>query len=107
MRLWQMMGGGNTSKSPAELRAPHVTTQIQAIEAGAPIDLVFHSIAGTEATNAGFGVSLAILREAHEATLSLGRGTLGDKTGQGSALSAVATTCSSNCRTYREPRDGQ
>lgn len=86
---------------------PHVTTQIQAIEAGAPIDLVFQSIAGTEATNAGFGVSLAILREAHEATLSLGRGTLGDKTGQGSALSAVATTCSSNCRTYREPRDGQ
>ncbi len=86
---------------------PHVTTQFQAIEAGAPIDLVFHSIAGTEATNAGFGVSLAILREAHEATLSLGRGTLGDKTGQGSALSAVATTCSSNCRTYREPRDGQ
>ena len=72
---------------------PHVTTQIQAIEAGAPIDLVFHSIAGTEATNAGFGVSLAILREAHEAALSLGRGTLGDnvmyfETGQGSALSA-------------------
>lgn len=109
MRLWQMM---DEVRQHFEIPMQscvltHVTTQIQAIEAGAPIDLVFQSIAGTEATNAGFGVSLAILREAHEAALSLGRGTLGDKTGQGSALSAVATTCSSNCRTYREPRDGQ
>jgi ethanolamine ammonia-lyase large subunit len=71
----------------------HVTTQIKAIERGAPIDLVFQSIAGTEATNTSFGVSLALLREAREAALSLGRGTLGDnvmyfETGQGSALSA-------------------
>jgi ethanolamine ammonia-lyase large subunit len=95
MRLWQMM---DEVRQHFEIPMQscvltHVTTQIQAIEAGAPIDLVFQSIAGTEATNAGFGVSLAILREAHEAALSLGRGTLGDnvmyfETGQGSALSA-------------------
>jgi len=71
----------------------HVTTQIQAIEAGAPIDLVFQSIAGSEKANASFGVSLDILREAHDAAQSLKRGTLGDnlmyfETGQGSALSA-------------------
>ncbi|OYY74452.1 MAG: ethanolamine ammonia lyase large subunit [Gammaproteobacteria bacterium 28-57-27] len=73
----------------------HVTNQIQAIEQGAPIDLVFQSIAGTEQANAGFGINLGILREAHEAALSLKRGTLGDnvmyfETGQGSALSANA-----------------
>ncbi|MDD2892635.1 MAG: ethanolamine ammonia-lyase subunit EutB [Halothiobacillaceae bacterium] len=73
----------------------HVTNQIQAIEQGAPIDLVFQSIAGTEQANAGFGVHLGLLREAHEAALSLKRGTLGDnvmyfETGQGSALSANA-----------------
>jgi ethanolamine ammonia-lyase large subunit len=73
----------------------HVTTQIAAIEQGAPVDLVFQSIAGTEAANASFGVTLALLREAREAALSLGRGTLGDhvmyfETGQGSALSAGA-----------------
>ncbi len=71
----------------------HVTSQIQAIEAGAPIDLVFQSIAGTQKANESFGIDLALLREAHEAALSLGRGTLGDnvmyfETGQGSALSA-------------------
>ncbi|OYY93628.1 MAG: ethanolamine ammonia lyase large subunit [Hydrogenophilales bacterium 28-61-23] len=71
----------------------HVTTQIQAIERGAPVDLVFQSIAGTEKTNASFGVSLALLREGREAALSLKRGNLGDnvmyfETGQGSALSA-------------------
>jgi ethanolamine ammonia-lyase large subunit len=71
----------------------HVTTTIAAIEAGAPVDLVFQSIAGTEATNASFGFSLATLREAREAALSLGRGALGDnvmyfETGQGSCLSA-------------------
>ncbi|MBD9517157.1 ethanolamine ammonia-lyase subunit EutB [Pseudomonas sp. PDM22] len=71
----------------------HVTSQIQAIEAGAPIDLVFQSIAGTQKTNESFGIDLALLREAHAAALSLGRGTLGDnvmyfETGQGSALSA-------------------
>ena len=73
----------------------HVTTSLRAIERGAPLDLVFQSIGGTEAANAGFGVSLALLREAREAALSLKRGTLGDnvmyfETGQGSALSADA-----------------
>jgi ethanolamine ammonia-lyase large subunit len=73
----------------------HVTTTLRAIERGAPVDLVFQSIGGTEAANASFGVSLALLREAREAALSLNRGTLGDnvmyfETGQGSALSADA-----------------
>jgi ethanolamine ammonia-lyase large subunit len=73
----------------------HVTTQIAAIERGAPIDLVFQSIAGTEAANASFGINLALLGEARAAALALGRGTLGDnlmyfETGQGSALSANA-----------------
>ena len=73
----------------------HVTTTMEAIEAGAPVDLCFQSIAGTEAANASFGVSLSLLKEAHEATLALGRGTVGDdvmyfETGQGSELSANA-----------------
>lgn len=73
----------------------HVTNTLQMIEHGAPVDLVFQSIAGTEAANAGFGISLALLQEAREAALSLQRGTLGDnvmyfETGQGSALSANA-----------------
>lgn len=73
----------------------HVTNQIRAIEAGAPIDLVFQSIAGTEAANRSFGITLALLKEAREAALSLKRGSLGDdvmyfETGQGSALSANA-----------------
>ncbi|WBA43211.1 ethanolamine ammonia-lyase subunit EutB [Hymenobacter canadensis] len=73
----------------------HVTTTLELIRQGAPVDLTFQSIGGTEATNASFGVSLSLLREAHEATLSLNRGTLGDnvmyfETGQGSALSANA-----------------
>lgn len=73
----------------------HVTTSIAAISRGAPLDLVFQSIAGTEAANAGFGVTLAILKEAHEAALSLKRGTVGSnvmyfETGQGAALSADA-----------------
>ncbi len=73
----------------------HVTNTIAAIERGAPVDLVFQSIAGTEQANASFGISLALLDEAHEAALSLKRGTLGDnvmyfETGQGSALSANA-----------------
>jgi ethanolamine ammonia-lyase large subunit len=73
----------------------HVTHTIEAIEQGAPVDLVFQSIAGTEKANAGFGVSLALLREARAAALALARGTLGDnvmyfETGQGSALSADA-----------------
>jgi ethanolamine ammonia-lyase large subunit len=73
----------------------HVTTTLRAIEQGAPVDLVFQSIGGTEAANTSFGVSLALLHEARDAALSLNRGTLGDnvmyfETGQGSALSADA-----------------
>ncbi len=73
----------------------HVTNTMEAIEAGAPVDLVFQSIGGTQATNTSFGVSLAVLREAHDAALSLRRGSVGDncmyfETGQGSALSAGA-----------------
>lgn len=73
----------------------HVTATLQMIERGAPVDLVFQSIAGTEAANKGFGVDLAILREAREAALALKRGSVGDnvmyfETGQGSALSADA-----------------
>jgi len=73
----------------------HVTNTIAAIERGAPVDLVFQSIAGTEAANSSFGLNLALLGEARAAALSLGRGTVGDnvmyfETGQGSALSANA-----------------
>jgi ethanolamine ammonia-lyase large subunit len=73
----------------------HVTTAIAAIELQAPVDLVFQSIAGTEAANRNFGVDLALLREAHAAARSLGRGSIGAnvmyfETGQGSALSAEA-----------------
>lgn len=73
----------------------HVTATLQIIERGAPVDLVFQSIAGTEAANKGFGVDLAILHEAREAALALKRGSVGDnvmyfETGQGSALSANA-----------------
>ena len=73
----------------------HVTNTMQAMERGAPVDLVFQSVAGTQAANTGFGITLAMLREAREMALSLGRGTVGDnvmyfETGQGSALSAGA-----------------
>ena len=73
----------------------HITTSLRCMERGAPVDLVFQSIGGTEATNASFGVSLAMLREARDAALSLGRGSVGTdcmyfETGQGSALSANA-----------------
>ncbi|MFN3448503.1 MAG: ethanolamine ammonia-lyase subunit EutB [Roseococcus sp.] len=73
----------------------HVTTSLRAMERGAPMDLVFQSIGGTEGVNRSFGVDLALLREAREAALALKRGTLGDnvmyfETGQGSALSAEA-----------------
>jgi len=73
----------------------HVTHTIEAIEQGAPVDLVFQSIAGTEKANASFGVSLALLAQARAAAQSLARGPLGDnvmyfETGQGSALSADA-----------------
>jgi len=73
----------------------HVTNTLQLIERGAPVDLVFQSVAGSEAANSGFGINLALLEEAHEAALSLGRGMLGDnvmyfETGQGSCLSSNA-----------------
>ncbi len=71
----------------------HVTTTLKAIEQGAPVDLVFQSIAGTQKANDSFGINLSLLKEAHLAALELGRGTLGNncmyfETGQGSALSA-------------------
>lgn len=71
----------------------HVTNTLQLIERNVPVDLVFQSIAGTEAANRGFGIDLALLQEAYDAALSLGRGTLGNnvmyfETGQGSCLSA-------------------
>ncbi|NBW44872.1 MAG: ethanolamine ammonia-lyase subunit EutB [Betaproteobacteria bacterium] len=73
----------------------HVTQTLKAIELGAPVDLVFQSIAGTQQANEGFGISLALLDEAASAVTSLGRGTVGQnamyfETGQGSALSANA-----------------
>lgn len=73
----------------------HVTNTIEAINRGAPVDLVFQSIAGTEAANLSFGIDLTLLAEARDAALSLQRGTVGDnvmyfETGQGSALSANA-----------------
>jgi ethanolamine ammonia-lyase large subunit len=73
----------------------HVTTSIEAIKRGAPVDLVFQSIGGTQGVNESFGVTLALLKEGREAALALKRGTAGDnvmyfETGQGSALSADA-----------------
>lgn len=76
----------------------HVTTQMEAMRQGAPLDLLFQSVGGTEATNKSFGVSLALLEEAHQQARALKRGGIGDETGgenvfyfetgQGSALSA-------------------
>ncbi len=78
----------------------HVTNQIELINRGAPIDLVFQSIAGTEQANKSFGINIALLKEAQSAALSLNRGTVKNEkgsynvmyfeTGQGSALSANA-----------------
>lgn len=73
----------------------HVSTTIDLINQGVPVDLVFQSIAGTEDANTGFGVNLKMLEEAYDAALSLKRGTIGDnvmyfETGQGSALSSNA-----------------
>ncbi len=94
----------------------HVTTTLQLIGKGLPIDLVFQSVAGTEAANRSFGITLDLLQEAHEAARALTRGTTGDnvmyfETGQGSALSANAhhgvdqQTCEARAyavaRTYR------
>ena len=74
----------------------HVSNTLRLMDAGLPVDLVFQSIAGSEAANAGFGVTLGLLRQAQQAALSLRRGTVGQgqvmyfETGQGSALSAGA-----------------
>lgn len=73
----------------------HITNTIEAIRRGAPVDLVFQSVAGTQAANRSFGIDLALLAEGRAAALSLGRGTVGNnvmyfETGQGSALSAGA-----------------
>ncbi len=73
----------------------HLTTTIQLINKGAPVDLPFQSIGGTEKTNKSFGIHLSLIKEAREAALSLHRGTVGDnvmyfETGQGSSLSANA-----------------
>jgi ethanolamine ammonia-lyase large subunit len=73
----------------------HVTTTMQVLERGGPVDLVFQSIAGSEAANRAFGVDLKLLGEARDGALALKRGSVGDnvmyfETGQGSALSAEA-----------------
>ena len=73
----------------------HITTQLEALRQGAPVDIVFQSVAGTELANKSFGVNLALLAEARQAALALRRGTVGTnvmyfETGQGSALSASA-----------------
>jgi len=73
----------------------HVTTAMQAMEKSAPVDLVFQSVAGSEKANRGFGIDLALLKEAHEAARSLKRSPPGAnvmyfETGQGAALSADA-----------------
>ena len=95
--LWQMMDEliARFSIPTQSCVLAHVTRQLEAIEAGAPVDLVFQSIGGTQQTNASFGVSFALLSEANQAARSLKRGTLGSnvmyfETGQGSALSAGA-----------------
>jgi ethanolamine ammonia-lyase large subunit len=73
----------------------HISSALELINQGAPVDIVFQSIAGSEAANRSFGVSISLIQEAYEAALSLNRGTLGQnfmyfETGQGSALSANA-----------------
>ncbi len=73
----------------------HVTTTLDLMRRGSPVDLVFQSVAGTEAANRGFGIDLALLDEVHAAVQALDRGTVGRnamyfETGQGSALSAGA-----------------
>jgi ethanolamine ammonia-lyase large subunit len=95
--LWKMMDEliSRFSIPTQSCVLTHVTNQIRAIEQGAPVDLVFQSIGGTQKTNESFGVSLSLLREAMQAARSLKRGTLGDnvmyfETGQGSSLSAGA-----------------
>ena len=97
VEIWRMLDGliSRFEIPTQSCVLTHVTNQIRAIEMGAPVDLVFQSIAGTEAANRSFGVSLSLLAEARDAARSLRRGTLGDsvmyfETGQGSALSSNA-----------------
>ena len=97
IRLWEMLDDvrQRLDMPTQACILAHVTTTMQAMERGAPVDLVFQSIAGTEGANAAFGITLSLLREAREMALALGRGTLGQnvmyfETGQGSALSANA-----------------
>ncbi|RJP71626.1 MAG: ethanolamine ammonia-lyase subunit EutB [Comamonadaceae bacterium] len=102
VRLLQMLDGviGHFGIPTQSCVLTHVTNTLQAIGRGAPVDLVFQSIGGTEATNTSFGIDLALLAEARAAALSLQRGALFDdgrgenvmyfETGQGSALSAGA-----------------
>lgn len=71
----------------------HITTGIELVRIGAPVDLIFQSIGGTQDTNSGFGVDLNLLFEAHDAAKGLSRGTVGNnvmylETGQGSSLSS-------------------
>jgi len=77
----------------------HITTQLAALERGAPVDLLFQSVAGTQAANASFGVSLTMLKEGRERVLEshqkrdvpwVGNQVMYFETGQGSALSAEA-----------------
>ncbi len=73
----------------------HISTTIESIKLGAPVDLVFQSIGGSEALNKSFGINLSLLKEGHQAALQLNRGTTGKnlmyfETGQGSGLSANA-----------------
>lgn len=96
-RIWTMLDEliGRYGIPTQSCVLTHVTRQIEAINAGMPLDLVFQSIGGTEAVNASFGISLNLLAEARDAALSLGRGAgtgqvMYFETGQGSALSANA-----------------
>jgi ethanolamine ammonia-lyase large subunit len=76
----------------------HITTQLEAMRSGAPVDLLFQSIAGTTAANASFGVTLELLAEGRAEVLAhhegrdgfIGTNTMYFETGQGSALSAGA-----------------
>lgn len=97
LQLWQLM-----DEFREKLAIPtqtcvlsHVTSTLNVIEKGGPVDLIFQSIAGTEQANQSFGINLSVLKEAYQAGLGLNRGTMGTnfmyfETGQGSALSAQA-----------------
>ncbi|MGE5864132.1 MAG: ethanolamine ammonia-lyase subunit EutB, partial [Rhizobacter sp.] len=99
--LWQLLADviGRFDIPTQSCVLTHVTQAVRAIDQGAPVDLVFQSVAGTQQANTSFGIDLALLAEAQQAALSLRRATVGDpatanvmyfETGQGSALSANA-----------------